>query len=106
MLTAAGVVLVILCPLLSGGLSLPICQDTIPFSIKLAGSSFVVYGDLEEISALPLSKNQSKSFNITLLVRCVFKGQTPAEQRIIIEHSPPGKAFSLIRKHVRDEKLL
>jgi hypothetical protein len=97
---AAAIVPVILLPLLSVSLSLPICQDTIPFSIKLAGSSFVVYGDLEEISALPLSKNQSKTFNITLLVRCVFKGQTPAGQRIVVEHSPSGKAFSLIRNRL------
>ena len=105
MFIVVGIVLVTLVPFLSASLSLPICQDTIPFSTKLAQSTFVVYGDLVEISALPLTKNQTNSFNITLVVRCLFKGQRPAEERIIIEHSPPGKGPSLIQNFVRHPKL-
>ena len=67
-----------------------LCHDTIPFSIKLARSPLVVTGDLIDVATLSFVNNHTKPFNMTLLIRCIFKGQSPADERIIIEHTPPG----------------
>jgi hypothetical protein len=83
-------IFITLCLLISAIVNLPICHDNIPFSIKLARSPLVVYGDIIETSTPLILNNVTKAFNITFLVKCTLKGRSPTEQTIIIEHSPPG----------------
>ena len=91
MIISVQTVLLIICSLFLANISLPVCQDNIPFSIKLARSSSIFYGEIVEIST-PLSLNDSgKPFNLTFFVKCTLKGDPPINQTITIEHSPPGK---------------
>ena len=72
-------------------IGLPACHDTIPFPTKLAQSPLIVYGDIIETS-VPLSSDRIiQKFNITFLVKCTLKGNSPMNENIIIEHSLPGK---------------
>ena len=81
---------IILWSLILATVCLPICHDLIPFSVKLAQSSLIFYGDIIEISTPLSSNNYTKPFNITFFVKCILKGLPPKQQNIIIEHSPPG----------------
>ena len=74
--------------------SLPTCHDTIPFATKFANSSLVVYGDIIETTNPFSSNNNTQTFNITFLVKCILKGDKPTNENIIIEHSLPGNCIS------------
>ena len=43
---------------------------------------------------------------MTLLIRCIFKGQSPADERIIIEHTPPGNRNEWINEWEEKKKML
>ena len=72
-------------------LSSPVCHDTVPFSTKLAQSLLVVSGDLVDVSTPLFINNHTTPFNMTFTVRCIFKGIRPMNEKIIIEHTPPGR---------------
>jgi hypothetical protein len=85
--------LVILCSFFVVSICLPLCHDNIPFSIKLAQSPIVIYGDIIETTPSFLLNNYTKSFNITFLVKCTLKGISPTNEKITIEHTIPGNLF-------------
>ncbi len=76
-------------------ISLPTCHDTIPFSTKLNQSSLIVFGDIIETSSPLSTNNNTQTFNITFLVKCILKGTLPINEHITIEHTLPGKLLRL-----------
>ncbi|CAF0898569.1 unnamed protein product [Adineta ricciae] len=89
MIRSKATILTILCSLIIISICGPICQDTIPFSIKLSQSPLIVYGDIIETTTAVSVNNHTTPFNITFVVRCTLKGIPPAQENIIIEHTLP-----------------
>ncbi|UJR23575.1 hypothetical protein I4U23_026563 [Adineta vaga] len=82
-------ILIVLCSVIFISIGSPICQDAIPFSIKLSQSPLVIYGDVIETSTAVAVNNHTKPFNITFVVRCTLKGIPPKVENLMIEHTFP-----------------